>query len=321
MEASGADLDQAQEQDGGSEPVGNGVVVVVGMFAPGDVVSLIERGENDIRAGLGDVVGRRVVDELGQVGFAGLNPGDAFFACGYSAGRYQEVRCVAQDPAFGVTLFQPTVAAVPTTLGSGTAAPVAAPAAPNAALEVGLPEGVTSPLLTAPEPNDVVPAADPEPVAGGGEEAEVPASAGEAAEADPGVDPAAAPASPVAEPVAESPSAQEGTEPAAIAASATTDDGSPLEAQGAGVDPAPVEAEVPAAEPATDGADASAPPTDADAAPVADQPAPTDSAEAPPTALAQLVAQAEGLGIGAEGATDEAVLRQSITEKGATPVA
>lgn len=317
MEASGADLDQAGEQDGGSEPVGNGVVVVVGMFVPGDVVSLIERGEHDIRAGSGDVVGRRVVDELGQVGFAGLDPGAAFFVCGYSAGRYQEVRCVAQDPAFGVTLFQPTVAAVPTTLGSGTAAPVAAPAAPNAALEVGLPEGVTSPLLTpaAPEQAAVcVPAG----------EAEAPAGAGEAATADPGVDPAAPPASPDAEPVAESPAAPEGTEPAADAASATTDDGSPLEAQGAGVDPAPVEAEVPAAETATDGADAPVPTTDVDAAPVADQPAPADPAAAlaaeAPSALAQLVAQAEGLGIGAEGATDEAVLRQSITEKGATPV-
>lgn len=307
MEASGAqDFDQHEdEQDAGSDgPVGNGVVIVVGVFQPGDVVSLIERGDNDVRAGLGDVVGRRVVDGDGQVGFAGLAPGGAFFACGYSSGRYEEVRCVAQDPAFGVTLFQPPVAPVPTMLGGGTPAPVAAPAAPSEELEVGLPAGVESPLLT-PQ------ALDPEPT-------EEPATAPEdpAVESHPGPLPVAAGEPPVSDPApVEAEAAKPGPEPTASESSGTGDQA------GGAVEDSPVVAE-PTNEP-----EPPAPVAEEAAASPADDPAPApaaapEAAPAGPPALQQLEAQAISLGIdGAQGSTDEAWLRQAITEKNVTPVA
>lgn len=306
MEASGAqDFDQHEdEQDAGSDgPVGNGVVIVVGVFQPGDVVSLIERGDNDVRAGLGDVVGRRVVDGDGQVGFAGLAPGGAFFACGYSSGRYEEVRCVAQDPAFGVTLFQPPVAPVPTMLGGGTPAPLAAPAAPSVELEVGLPEGVESPLLTpvAPEPTEEPVTAPEDP----------------AVEAEPApVDlPVAADEPPVSDPApVEAEAAKPEPEPTASESSGTGDQA------GGAVEDSPVVAE-PTNEP-----EPTAPETEEADAPAADDPAPapTDTLEAAPAdpPLLQLEAQAISLGIdGAQGSTDEAWLRQAITEKNVTPVA
>lgn len=324
MEASGAqDFDQHEdEQDAGSDgPVGNGVVIVVGVFQPGDVVSLIERGYYDVRAGLGDVVGRRVVDGDGQVGFAGLAPGGAFFACGYSGGRYEEVRCVAQDPAFGVTLFQPPVPPVPTMLGGGgTPAPVAAPAAPSEELEVGLPEGVESPLLTgerntafAPESSLVAPEA-PEAI----EDVAATAPEGPAVEAEPAPAdlPVAADEPPVSDPApVEAEAAKPGPEPTASESSGTGDQA------GGAVEDSPVVAE-PTNEP-----EPAAPVAEEAAASPADDPAPAPAAApeavpAGPPALLQLEAQAISLGIdGAQGSTDEAWLRQAITEKNVTPVA
>lgn len=156
MEASG-EQDQAVD---GSIP--NGIVVVVGLFEPGCVVELVGREVGEFRPGAGAALfDRRVVDEDGEVGFAGLEPGALFFVTGYAAGRLQLVRCVARDPALGVTLLQPPVQPQLTTQGpDSTVAPVVAPAATGDAdeLGVGLPDGVQSPLLSPPAPEVQPPA-------------------------------------------------------------------------------------------------------------------------------------------------------------------
>lgn len=367
MEASGAGLEVQDTAALAGATSGNGIVVIVGMFDPNDIVSLVERGPQEVRAGAGGKVDERVVDADGQVGFAGLEPGGEFFACGYNRGRWQEVRCVAQDPALGLTLFQPPAQAAPTQLGtSSIEAPPTPAEPPSTDLEVGLPAEVESPLLSEDAPATGV-APEGGPVAD--EEA---AEADPAAEApvDPAVPPADTPAAPDAGPVVDAPADLVDAGPVVADAPADLPTAAPVDA--APADPAPV-ADAPAdvpAETATDApvessssadsfagdaplapADPAAPaePTAAagvpaesgaetavEPAPVAsdagEQPADVPVPDAPaevdaPTGAAQtplelLVAQAGVLGIeGAAGSTDEAWLRQAITEKNVTPVA
>lgn len=296
---------EGQGEQGVDGAVGNGIVVVVGMFDPGDIVSLVERGENEVRAGgNGAEVGKRVVDSDGQVGFAGLTPGGLFFAVGYCSGRYLEVRCVAQDPSSSVTLLQPTAQPTPTLLGAGQPAPVAPSAPPPEDLGVGLPDGVQSPLLT---PGNAVAEATP-------------AADGSPAESqDAPVDPAPVEPDPTSESSAE-PGVEDG-------AAADPTDGAPEAGIPADVpnDTHPGDAPSPASAPAVSGAPdtgeiaAQSEPVAVDAA---DAPVPDAAgADASPTALEQLVAQAEALGVEGAQNGDEDTLREVITEKGETPVA
>jgi len=130
---------------------GNGILVICGQFEPYAIVRLHATGsEGTLRAEGSPVVAERVVDQNEEVGFEGLTPGDRFIAAGYTRGRYEEVRCVAQDPASEITLLQPPVQPSPQTLGMQGTSIVNSPAAPSDAqadLGVGIPEGVESPLL------------------------------------------------------------------------------------------------------------------------------------------------------------------------------
>ena len=131
-------------------PSGNGIVVVCGIFEPGSVVELVERGPRDVRPGGSSAVrGRRTVDGEGEVGFAGLIPGDLFFVTGYVDGEFRPIRCVAQDPSSSMTLLQPPEQALPGQQGTAQTPVVEEPPAePATATEgEGLPEGVTSPVL------------------------------------------------------------------------------------------------------------------------------------------------------------------------------
>lgn len=151
MEASGAETaDQTTPEVSTQEPTGNGIVVVCGLFEPGAVVELVERGPRDVRPDASNAIrGRRTVDENGEVGFSGLIPGDLFFVTGYTDGEFRPVRCVAQDPSSGITLLQPPEQAIPGQQGTAQTPVVQEPPAePDAATEgEGLPEGVTSPVL------------------------------------------------------------------------------------------------------------------------------------------------------------------------------
>lgn len=155
MEASGAGQAQAEDAaatttDQPQEPVGNGIVVVCGLFEAGAVVELVERGPQDVRPGGASAIrGRRTVDKNGEVGFSGLTPGDLYFVSGYSDGEPLFVRCVAQDPSSGVMLLQPPEQAIPAQQGTAQTPVVDEPAAaPAEATEgEGLPAGVTSPVL------------------------------------------------------------------------------------------------------------------------------------------------------------------------------
>lgn len=135
--------------------VGGAVVSIAGVFPPGAVVELVRvLDESVMRAESGTVVGRRVVDEVGLVGFDGLVVGDRFFACGYVAGVRRELRCRAEVPSAVTSgLAQPPVQGVPTTLGTDEVVSVEpGPAAPGVSLPVGAPSGVLSAVSGVPEP-------------------------------------------------------------------------------------------------------------------------------------------------------------------------
>lgn len=131
-------------------PTGNGYVVLVGQFEPGSVVTLHSvAGEGVFRAEGAPIVGQRVVDSNEAIGFDGLNVGDRYIAAGYTRGEYREISLTAHDPEGPVEFMQQPVQPNPTSLGTqGTRvrnAPGGEPA--DDTLEVGLPEGVTSPIL------------------------------------------------------------------------------------------------------------------------------------------------------------------------------
>lgn len=152
MEASDAGLTQDTTAD--QEPVGNGIVVVCGIFEPGAVVELYQVDSDVVkRAEGGRLVGRRIANDAREVGFDGLTPGDRFFATGYTGGELKEVRTRAQDPSAGITLFQQPVQPSPTTVGTQqTQVADAPPAAPAGDVDgVGLPDGVVSPILAGDE--------------------------------------------------------------------------------------------------------------------------------------------------------------------------
>lgn len=142
---------------------GNGILVICGQFESYAIVRLHATGsEGTLRAEGSPVVAERVVDQNEEVGFEGLTPGDRFIAAGYTRGRYEEVRCVAQDPSSEITLLQPPAKPSPQTLGMQGTSIVNSPAAPSDAqadLGVGIPEGVESPLLL-----DSTPSAPSQPI-------------------------------------------------------------------------------------------------------------------------------------------------------------
>lgn len=334
------------------EATGNGFVVIVNQYEPGAIVRLF-RVDSDtvLRAEGGVQVDERVVDEFGEVGFSGLTAGDRYIAAGFSRGRYEEVRTVAQDPSSNVELLQPPVEPSPQTLGTQETNTVSSAAAPSDAastLGVGIPDEVASPLLTeradpaAPEtradagvtPGDVDGVTEPTaPVTtdGSGEAAGTDAPAQEAP-AEPAAPetvspaPEAAPAVPT--PEADSAPVAEANPPAPEAGTPDASDSSGTgEANGGAVEepketpPAKVEfhsgvTAEPEATPtveAVPAVDPSAPSLDGQVAEPSDPASEGNSA--------QLVQQAEGLGIPNATTLQDAELRQAISEKNVTPVA
>src|SRR5215471_17641480 len=73
-----------------------GFVLLSGLFEPGTSVSLVAVSEDDFAASYGEVVGRRLVDSDGSLGFDGLEDGARFIAAGFDVyGKPVEVRCRA----------------------------------------------------------------------------------------------------------------------------------------------------------------------------------------------------------------------------------
>ncbi len=328
------------EQPGAAEPVqetdtGNGVVVVGGIFESGAVVELRRvEGPHIARAEHGTVVGRRTVDEDGNVGFDGLIPGDYYFACGYDNGKYLEVRCVAVDPIDGVPLLQQPVQPSPTLVGtSETTVTPQVPEAPGATLESGLPVGVTSSVLGSepegpPADQPAVPEAAPataavEPAPGTVAEPVTPAVP-EATAPLPDAPPAEAPAPaadapPEAAPVADAPPADTAPTVEEQAPAEQTPAPDTPTATDPAAEPEPVAAAEPVADtPPADAASAAEPVVDAGGASTAPTP---DVVPPGPTPLQQLVAQATELGVPNAETLTEDELRKVITEKSFTPVA
>lgn len=129
-----------------------GFVVLNGLFEPGTSVSLVRvADEAVITAGHGDVVGRRLVDADGLVGFDGLDGGDRFIAVGFDVyGNLLESRCRTLFSGDGTELAQPPARPVPQLVGTQEAVEmVEAPGVPGAILQSGVPVGAIDAALAA----------------------------------------------------------------------------------------------------------------------------------------------------------------------------
>lgn len=114
---------------------GNGAVVVSGQFPAGTVVKCYHvDSEATLRVDAdATLVGERMSDDNGDVGFPGLEQGARYFVCGYVDGQLQEIRCVGQDPeAPNAPLGQPPVQSLPTVVGTQQEKVVPVPPAPPA---------------------------------------------------------------------------------------------------------------------------------------------------------------------------------------------
>lgn len=127
----------AAAQGAGETPTatGNGAVVVSGQFPAGTVVKCYHvDSEATLRVDAdATLVGERMSDDNGDVGFPGLEQGARYFVCGYVDGQLQEIRCVGQDPeAPNAPLGQPPVQSLPTVVGTQQEKVVPVPPAPPA---------------------------------------------------------------------------------------------------------------------------------------------------------------------------------------------
>lgn len=312
-----------------TQQTGNGIVVIAGQFEARSIAKCYHLPtDGTLRAEGGTLVGEREVNENEVVGFDGLLAGDKYIVACYSRGQYEEVRCAAVDPDVGVTLMQPPIQASPNTLGTQGTHVVDTPAAESAGaseLGVGLPEGVTSPVLGGDEPASGDPTAaedaDTSPGDISGATTIAPGAAPEAPEPDreapatpeatqpaepqtPAPEPEAAAPAPVADP---NPPAPEAGTPDASDSSGTG------QANGGAVEES--KAEAPVSEVTLPGVTAEAP-----AVPTAPADSPAESAGITTTPSQALVDQANSLGVENAATLSDDELRQAITEKQATPV-
>lgn len=228
----------------------SGIVVVAGVFQPGSVVTLwAVPDERVLRPEGHDEIGKRIVDDAGNVGWDELAIGGRFLVTGYVNGLYVIVRARAVDgQAPDTELLQAPVQPTPQTVGTQESKlPPEPPAPPENAeqLPVGLPDGVKSNVLgeaapgaaqappSEPEPAPLPPASPaaepapaeageptaagqgPVPEGGGAAAPEAPAAeqaAGQPAEAAPSTD---QPAQPAAAEAAEQPAAPAADQPPA----------------------------------------------------------------------------------------------------------
>lgn len=332
-----------------SQPTGTGIIVICGQYEPGSIVTLHKvANEGVLRAEGSPIVGQRVVDSNEEVGFDGLDIGARYIAAGYTRGRYEEVSVTASDPEGNIELMQPPVQPSPASLGTQGTNVRNVPAAPSenaGSLGVGLPEGVTSPMLLPAEAaassqakadSTVTPGDVDGVVLGANEPAPVTATAPDTAPADvsQGDAPAAGPAQTTSPSPAAAVTAGTGdaggtdaqTQPLVDQVPPVAEPAPPAAATGSTVPSESAGTQEGAGAPSEDATPASTvvdvPPaaavTSVDPAPVDE---PTARSEAPDkSAWDQLVQQAQGLGVvGAVGLSD-AQLRQLITERNVTPV-
>jgi hypothetical protein len=124
-----------------------GYVVLAGLFEPGTVVSLFEvDGPYTLRAeeAQHELVGRRIADSHGSVGFDGLTEGRRFIAQGFDVnGNPVEERARSLADTEGTELSQSPIRPAPNPVGTGEVIPPpVAPGAPDAILHTGIPAGV-----------------------------------------------------------------------------------------------------------------------------------------------------------------------------------
>jgi hypothetical protein len=123
-------------------------VSLAGLFEAGTVVSLWEvDGEGTLRVGAAALlVGRRLVDSAGGVGFDGLTDGARFIASGFGAeGGLLELRCRALSEGEASELAQPPIASPVPQVGTQEAPlPEATPGEPSAILHTGVPAAVAA---------------------------------------------------------------------------------------------------------------------------------------------------------------------------------
>jgi hypothetical protein len=122
-------------------------VSLAGLFEAGTAVSLYAVADEAVlRVGASaELVGRRLVDSKGNVGFDGLEDAARFIASGHGAGEsaWLEVRCRSLREDEASELAQPPIAAVTPLVGTQEA-PLdePAPGEPSAILQIGVPDGV-----------------------------------------------------------------------------------------------------------------------------------------------------------------------------------
>lgn len=344
MEASGAAADGTAQE---AQP--NGLVLVCGQFDPLAVVELVERRQGEFRSENDrPVLGRRTVDEDGDVGFAGLEVGGLYFVTGYTGGRYQEVRAIAQDPALAIVGFQSPDPPPPLKVGTaGAPAAVVRPEPPETPTEgEGLPaeaqaaldEGdVPAPQAGTPDASD---SSGTGQANGGAIEDPAPAEAqvtDESKSPDAEIEQATTASTENASPTmtVTSPADEGGKQASGLSVtdttSAVTTDAPGRGPTVAAVDPAP-DAQPAGEAPVVaegDGAPQTDAPTEAanqakvdaapdvasveaEAAPAAETPEPSD--------WDKLVKQAGEVGVENASTLSDAELRQAITEKNTTPV-
>jgi hypothetical protein len=122
-----------------------GFLVLAGLFEPGTVVELFEvTDEATLRVENEQLVGKRLADARGSVGFDGLEVGQRYIARGkdvYGHPVEERARGLAQDE--GTELAQEPIRPVPQNVGTQEAPEPKQPAAePDAILHTGVPAGL-----------------------------------------------------------------------------------------------------------------------------------------------------------------------------------
>jgi hypothetical protein len=121
-------------------------VVLGGLFEPGTAVSLYElEDEAVLRVESHPLVGRRLADKAGTVGFDGLDEGTRYMARGTDVyGNPIEERCRGLSELEGTEVAQPPIRPQSQPVGTQeqVVPPTAPVAAPAAILHTGVPAGV-----------------------------------------------------------------------------------------------------------------------------------------------------------------------------------
>lgn len=133
---------------------GEGQIAVAGKYEPKSVVSLYQvKDEKVLRAEEGDLVDKRLADEDGSVGFSGLDPSKRYFLTAYIKGQHREDRARAltgdESNVYAQAPVRPNL--TPPVGTNEVVLKDPPPSPPSEDLESGLPDGVSTNVLTAPD--------------------------------------------------------------------------------------------------------------------------------------------------------------------------